>query len=50
MSDLSIEIQDLIASGVSLEEIAAKLDIPLAWVEEEYEQLVEQELGEGYDF
>lgn len=47
MSDLSLEIQDLIVSGVKLEDIATKLDIPLDWVESEYETFVEFELGEG---
>lgn len=35
MSDLSIEVQELLADGIGHAEIAAKLNIPIEWVEEE---------------
>ena len=35
MSDLSIEVQELLVDGIGHAEIAAKLNIPIEWVEEE---------------
>lgn len=55
MSDLSIEVQELLADGIGHAEIAAKLNIPIEWVEEEanYQAFLESDhwaMPEGYVF
>jgi hypothetical protein len=49
MSDLSIEVQQLLAQGLSHEEISIQLGIPVGWVEAEAEYVPESDYYYGDD-
>ena len=45
MNEMSIDIQDMLVSGLSPEIIADKLNVPLTWVFATQELLFEQEIN-----
>ena len=45
MNEMSIDIQDMLVSGIAPEVIADKLSVPLTWVFATQELLFEQELN-----
>ena len=42
MSDLDIEMQEMLERGISVEDVASFFDVPLDWVEQARANLLEQ--------